>query len=383
MGFSIPAGIGALFGGGDLLAGLGLGGAAAGEAAAASAPLDLLAFGGGDAAAAFAPAVAAGAGIEGGSALGAGLAAEGALPAGAAGIPLAGGLDSSVAGGLGLIGGEAALPAGATPTSFSPGSGNAFDNLASGATPSGSPLGTTGTAPVSSGAGAVSAPAGVNAPVDATSVAPTTQGGIEGTGGFNFMDAAAGQPGVNGAPAAPGGGQGLLGTAGNAISRNPVGTALAAGGLGYNILQGQKNSAAVNALESQAAQAAATGATLQSYLTNGTLPPAIQAQVSQATAAARARILANYQNTPGGADPTKNSALAQELNNLEIQAIATAGQLEQQMSTEGLQASGLSSNIYSQLAQIDATQTANIGKSIASMAAALSPGGGTTIKLTT
>ena len=173
----------------------------------------------------------------------------------------------------------------------------------------------------------------------------------------------------------------LTASATSSITKNPIGTALAAGGLGYNIMQGQKQSAAVSALEAQAANQAATGNTLQSYLQNGTLPPAVQQQLNTATAAARARILANYANTPGGADPTKNSALAQELNNLEIQAIASASQVEQQLVASGIQASGLASNTLTTLANIDQAQSAQVGQSIANFAAALGGGGGTTIKL--
>lgn len=338
-----------------------------GDVAAAGAPLDLLSFGS-----------AAGTAIPGAAGTLEGLGTLGGV-GDVLSTTAASGLPGTIPGGL--AGGELALPGGATPTAFTGGQPtaagtNPFDNLASGATPSGSPTGASVAPPASGGAGAVAPPAGVNAPVDLTSVAPTSQGG------FNSIDAAAGVPGVNGAPAAPTSGNfltNLLGTTEASVAKNPLGTALAAGGLGYNLLQGQKQSAAVNALSAEAAQAASTGTTLQSYLTSGTLPPALQAQVSQATAAAKARILANYQNTPGGADPSKNSALAQELNNLEISAIAAAGKIEQDLATQGLSASGLASNIYSQLAQIDATQTANMGKAIASFAAALSPTKGLTI----
>ena len=94
--------------------------------------------------------------------------------------------------------------------------------------------------------------------------------------------------------------------------------------------------------------------------------------MTQATAAAKARILANYANTPGGADPTKNSALAQELNNLNIQAIASASQVEQQLLASGISESGLASNSLTTLANIDQAQSARVGQSIANFAAALS-----------
>ena len=326
----LAGGLGGLFGAGEA----GAGAAAAGGAESGLGSLD---------------AIAAGLTPSGGSFVG--------LPVGAEGVGTTG-LDL-----LGSFsGGQTLAPDAGGAAGAGAGGGNisGFDPI----------TGQTSAQATSGGVGAVSPPAGVSAPVDATSVAPTT-------GGATLGGDAGAALGVGNVPAgsAPSSGNfltNLLGSAGNAATKNPIGTALATGGLAYNIMQGQKQSAPVNALSAEAAQLAATGTQLQSYLTSGTLPPAIQAQVSQATASAKARILANYQNTPGGADPTKNSALAQELNNLNLSAIAAAAKIEQDMMTSGISASGLSSNIYSQLAQIDQTQTANIGKSIASMAAALS-----------
>ena len=371
----VLGGIGSGLGG--LLADVGLGAAGAGaaglgEAAAASAPLDLLSFG---TAAGTAVPEALGAIVPATGALASGLATEPAFAGGLAGA-FAPGLDTGIGtlANFGAAGGASPLDTAAWPSGpvGAPGGGtaNPLDNIAAGGTPSGSPIGTTTSAPAGSGAGAVSPPAGVNAPVDLTSAAPTTGG------------AAASAPAGGAGGAAPSSiFDKLLGGAGNSIAKNPIGTALAAGGLGYNILQGKKQSESVQALEAQAANQAATGTTLQSYLQNGTLPPAVQQQLNTATAAARARILANYANTPGGADPSKNSALAQELNNLEIQAIASASQVEQQLMSSGIQASGLASNTLTTLANIDQAQSAKVGQSIANFAAALGGGGGTTIKL--
>ena len=297
---------------------------------------------------AFAPGLDTGAGIFGGT-----------TPGGVAGANAASPLDTAA-----YPSGPVGAPSGAT--------ANPLDNLAAGTTPSGSPIGTTGSVPTSAGASAVAPPAGVNAPVDATSAAAVPAAG-------GAAPAAGATPGASGGSFL----DKLLSGATTSLTKNPLGTALAAGGLAYNITQGNKQSAAVQALEAQAASQAAAGTTLQSYLQNGTLPPAIQAQLTQATAAAKARILANYANTPGGADPTKNSALAQELNNLNIQAIASASQVEQQLLASGISESGLASNSLTTLANIDQAQSARVGQSIANFAAALSGGSGTTIKLTT
>lgn len=326
-----------------------------GPAAAAGAPLDLLSLG-----AAADTAIPAGVGAletGAGGALASGLAAEGILPAGAAGIALPGGLDAGV-GLTSLVGGQGIAP-------------GALDSIAAGATPSGSPISAASgaSAPsLSGGVGAVAPPAGINAPVDLASAASAPGGQTIATG-LKGADAASGSMLDN-----------LLGGATSSITKNPLGVGLAAAGLGLNLAQGQKQSAAVKAMADQAAAQAAQGATLSSYLEKGTLPPAVQANLTQAKQAAKARILSNYANTPGGADPSKNSALAQELNNLDIQAIASAASIEQQLLQSGQSAAGLSSNLYAQLAQIDATQTANMGKAIANFASALSPSPGVTLK---
>ena len=65
---------------------------------------------------------------------------------------------------------------------------------------------------------------------------------------------------------------------------------LGGAGLGYNILNGQKQSANVQALNDQAARQNQTGAQLESYLTSGTLPAGLQGQVTQAVQSAKAAV---------------------------------------------------------------------------------------------
>jgi hypothetical protein len=76
--------------------------------------------------------------------------------------------------------------------------------------------------------------------------------------------------------------------------------ALGAGGLGYNILQGQKQTKNQDALAADAStatanskQMVASGEDLQKYLTNGTLPPQYQQQVQQAINSAKATAISN------------------------------------------------------------------------------------------
>jgi hypothetical protein len=125
------------------------------------------------------------------------------------------------------------------------------------------------------------------------------------------------------------------------------------------------------------------GNVLTSYIQTGKLPPGLQTSVDQAVASAKARAIANAAAQGLPTDPARNTALATTLAGIEQNAVITAVQIQQQLLQSGIQESGLSAQIYQQLANLDMTQTQNIGKAIASMAAALSskPTGGVTLKL--
>ncbi len=174
---------------------------------------------------------------------------------------------------------------------------------------------------------------------------------------------------------APAEGGGFLDKIGSSVMKNPVGLGLGAAGLGYNILAGQKQSAAMQALEQQALQQSQTGNQLASYLQKGTLPPGLQGSVDQATASAKANAVANAAAQGLPTDPTQNTALAMRLAQIDQQGPIVAAQIAQQLLSSGASFSGLSNQLYMQLAQIDQQQTQNIGKAIANMAAALNTGG--------
>ena len=361
MGISIPAlavgstagleggGLGALF------SGLFGGGAAAAGAGAADAALGVGA----------ADAAATGLGAD--AALGVGAAADaaatGLIPGSLDTLAATGGLSGSLpaaTGGVDLAAlSGAAAPAAASATNFAAPAGVA------------SPLGTDPTAAFGADSAALPAnatptaftPTASNAAlpnITPDGLAATPTGAPTSSGGFLDTLSSKLSPGN------------IASGIGDSITKNPLGLLLAGGGLGYNILQGKKQTADVQALEAQAGQQAQTGAQLEGYLTSGTLPPGLQASVSQATAAAKANAISNAAGQGLSTDPTKNTSLAETLANIDAQVPVLTAQLGQQLLTSGITASGLSSNIYEQLANLDATQTQNIGKSIASMAAALS-----------
>lgn len=375
----------------EAAAGLGIGGAAKGaETAAMAGGADLLgptAFG--TASAFMDPAAAAAAGgFAGPTALGT---AETFMGAGAG----AGGLEAAFGGGAGGFfpgfGGEAGGIAGGEG-----GGALGFAPDAAGAAPE--PFGAA--APTSAGPSNFALPTGAAPsalPPDPTSAAAaggdvfstgtSPIGGVSGTPGV-AAPAGGGVAGAPGAtPAAAGAEPSLLSKLGtgamDSITKNPLGTALAVGGLGYNLMQGQAVPQGTPQLRSSADALAAQAEQMRSYLQSGTLPPGVKASVDQATASARARIIANHAGRGLPTDPKKNSALAQELSSLEMNASIATADIGQKLLQTGINETQMANQLYESLIRIDQTQTANTGKAIANFAAALGGqrGGGINVNL--
>lgn len=226
-------------------------------------------------------------------------------------------------------------------------------------------LGTPG--PTSS----LASPQGVTSPVGATTAPTTTAGagaaptGIADTTDLSAKTAAAKPTGASGTS--------VLDSLG---IKNPLGAAIGAAGLGYSVLQGQQAPKFSPELQAQAARLDANGQKLMEYLQSGNLPPGLKTSLDQATAAAKAKIVSNFAAQGLNTDPNQNSVLAQQLAQVDQQAIISTAQIGQQLMQTGLAESGLSSDLYKTLANIDQTQTANIGKAIASFASAISGSGG-------
>ena len=164
--------------------------------------------------------------------------------------------------------------------------------------------------------------------------------------------------------------------------KNPLGAAIGAAGLGYSVLQGQQQQKYSPEMLAQAQSLNSQGQQLLSYLQSGTLPAGLQASLTQATSAAKAKVISNFASQGLNTDPAQNTALAAQLNQIDQQALISTAQIGQQLMTSGIQETGLSSDLYKTLANIDQTQTANIGKSIAAFASSISgSGGGINLKL--
>jgi hypothetical protein len=335
----------------------------------------------------------------------------------------------ATAGDLGTLGGvgAAGLGAGADPTAALLSDAQIAALQASpGASAFASTAGDTGTA-FTMGAGGDLSPAeaaaqgasaiggGAPAALPAGPAAPTTNDFFLAMGGTPQQmlpgTGLAGNAIGGGFGAAPGGG-GFLDSLQSTFG--PLNTALktvapAAGlaGLGLNLYQGAQQQKALNALATQEQQNVQTaqniqqqamaaaqpmltsGTVLSSYIANNTLPPEFQAQLDQITAAGAAGIRQGYAsrnpNDPGAADPTKNSALAQDLQNNQQQSLAMKAQIEQLLATagtnmvttanqllaQGLSATTLGSQIPMAMAKLNMDLNTQISNSISNFAAAM------------
>ena len=162
-----------------------------------------------------------------------------------------------------------------------------------------------------------------------------------------------------------------------------AGVAAAGAGLGMDVLNRNQMDPNQAVLAQQAAQLGQSGQVLESYLKTGKLPPALQAQLDQAVAAEKARIISGYAAKGMPTDPNQNSALAQDLNNVQTNAIAAMANVQVEMMNTGLKETGLSSQLYQMLTQLDLQQNKDLMSAISSFAAALGGGigGGQNVKL--
>ncbi len=401
------------FGGGDILGSLGsllgIGSAEAAPAAAAGVA------GAGEAAAGttLADLVGTGTGLAGGA-------------TGLAGTELAGGVSAAdIASGAAL--GTSGLGVGSTALDFlSAPSASGFDataltpgvgapgggpGIVTPPTPApqpaavgGSSVFDTGTSAVPSTSAAAPAPSSIAPPgaSAASTAAPSGVAGVSDATATNFS-----QLGQNAAGATPAAAPAsssisdLLSNAGTgaikSLTNNPLGVALGAGGLGYSIYEGTQNTKNQQALTATAQTAGANSAALEqqgqglvNYLTNGTLPPQYQTQITQAinSAITQAKSAAAAQGL--STDPTQNTALAAQIAEINNQQPILQEQIAQQLAgtgtsliNAGATAAGLSGNLYQALVQNDTTQAANAGKAIATLAAAMNGKSTNTIGSTT
>ena len=334
----------AIFGADALAGGLGTA-ATAGEGAAAGAPLDLAA-------------VAAGGGGTAG------------IDAGASALGFAGDVTGDTIPGFPTLASDSALAGNITPVGGLPA------NLGAAA---------TAAAPDASG-GALSS-------LDPSSLDFLENAGVNPDIATQALNAggSAGSPGV-------------LSTIGSGLKT--AAPFVGAAGLGYSLYSGYEQKQALNQLNQQEAGAAASaqaiaaqetnaaqplitqGTALTQYLTTNTLPPQYQSMVAQQVAAQKAAIIQGYASRGQNSNPEQNSALQQDLNNVDTQASTLQANLEQQLAQAGTQmvttanqllqsgasATQISAELPIQIAQLNASLNATTSTAISNFAAAMNGG---------
>lgn len=158
--------------------------------------------------------------------------------------------------------------------------------------------------------------------------------------------------------------------AGSALLANGA-PLIAAGGVGLDALKGNKQSGAEKNLAAQAGQLSAQGQQLENYLQTGTLPPGEQAGVNQALQSAIASIKSRYASM----GMSGSSAEQQDIANAQQQAQAATAQMQEQLLSTGINETGMSSQLYSELLKNSMANDTNLSNAIASFSSAAAGGG--------
>lgn len=161
-----------------------------------------------------------------------------------------------------------------------------------------------------------------------------------------------------------------LGNLGTALESN-VSPLIAAGGIGLDALKGNKQSGAEKNIEAQAGQLGAQGTQLQNYLQTGTLPAGEQAGVNQALQSAIASIKSRYASM----GMSGSSAEQQDIANATQQAQAATAQMQEQLLSTGINETGMSSQLYSELLKSLMANDSSLSGAIANFASAAAGGG--------
>ncbi len=154
-----------------------------------------------------------------------------------------------------------------------------------------------------------------------------------------------------------------------------AGAGIAGLGLASNLFQGQRVSPEMKAMAANAGQMNAQSMQMMKYLQTGELPPGLQAGINQATSAMKAKIIANHAKNGMPTNPSQNSALAQELNGVDMAAYSKLAETGIQLLNSGISMAGISNQLYGMLEKLNRDQAQQTGVAIANFAAALNGGG--------
>lgn len=167
-------------------------------------------------------------------------------------------------------------------------------------------------------------------------------------------------------------------SAGNILTSNPN-TLLAGAGLGLDALKENQTLKGENNIKDIAGQEQQQGALLQNYLQTGTLPPGLQAGLTQASKAAEASIRSQY----AARGMSGSSAEAQDIANLQQTVEGQGANMALQLLQTGISETGAASALYEQIMNSALQKDKDLGSAISSFSSAAAgglPGG---LRLTT
>lgn len=154
-----------------------------------------------------------------------------------------------------------------------------------------------------------------------------------------------------------------------------AGAGIAGLGLVNNVLQGQRTSPNMAAMQGNAGAMNQQSQVMMKYLTSGTLPPGLDQAIKLSTQAATANAVANAARDGMPTNPTQNTALAQQLSSIRNNAVADVAKMGVQLMSQGLSMAQISNQLYLQLEQLNRQQARDTGVAIANFAAALNGSG--------
>lgn len=316
----------------------------------------------------------------GGAATGAPAASGGSVGgagASASGIAAPSGVGDALGAGSGVLDAatQGAVPAGIPLGQIDPG---AAAQIGAGPSGAGGNLSLAAAASDVPGGGPSATPGSPSAVGDAASGSGAGAGGPVDSGAFDI----AGQPPGPGGPAASAGGGGFvdsgrfdvpgstsgLSGVGNFLGRN-ANWLLPAATIGYDALksgQGLGGVPGYNQLNSQAGALGAQSAQLQSYLSNGTLPPGVQTSLDQAGKAAMATIKSQYASR----GMSGSSAEAQDLANVHNTIASQGADIATKLLQTGISEAGLSSQLYEQILNSNLQSDNQLGQALGTLAGA-------------
>ena len=262
----------------------------------------------------------------------------------------------------------AAPDAGATLMSVNPSTG-ALLPTGAGALPSGGPAAAGSAASLAGGVNPVS---GAASAANAADFAGTA-GGTAAPGTWGGIWNAAKSGDASGA---------LQGLGGKALDN--LGPIVAGAGLLHNMTT-QSSIPGVSQLTNLAQTSATQGQVLQTYLNTGTLPPAIQASVDQATADGITAIKSKYASM--GVAPGSQAEVA-DINHLKQNAVVQGATLADQLLQQGISESNMAGALYNELVGTNVQLNNQTNQAIGNLASSLAGGvnlriGGTNVPVQT